>query len=140
MRYWDSSALAALHVEQAATPPIRDLYQRDPVILTWVLSEVEVRSGVARLTRTGDLGRQETQTVLLRIDSFWEEVHEIAMVEAVKVRAKRLLGVHVLRAADALQLGAALAGAYDSPLGWEFVCLDQQLGMAAQREGFSVVP
>jgi hypothetical protein len=82
----------------------------------------------------------EVQTAIARIEAFWESVHEISLVEAVKPRAKRLLGVHPLKAADALQLGAALAGVYDNPLGWEFVCLDRGLGTAARREGFNVVP
>ena len=140
MRYWDSSALVALHVEQSATELVRDLYAKDPDVLTWVLSDVEVRSGVARLGRDGAMGPAEIQAAISRIESFWESVNQISLVEAVKPRAKRLLGVHALKAADALQLGAALAAAYDNPLGWEFVCLDQRLGTAARLEGFNVVP
>jgi hypothetical protein len=140
MRYWDSSALVALHVEQTATPRVRELYAKDPDVLTWVLSDVEVRSGIARLARDASLEAVAAQDAIARIEAFWESVHEISLVEAVKRRAKRLLGVHSLKAADAMQLGAALAGAYDNPLGWEFVCLDHSLGAAARREGFIVVP
>lgn len=140
MRYWDSSALVALHVEQSATTHVRDLYAKDPDVLTWVLSDVEVRSGIARLGRDGAMGPSEVQTAIARVEAFWESVHEISLVETVKPRAKRLLGVHPLKAADALQLGAALAAVYDNPLGWEFVCLDRGLGAAARREGFSVIP
>ena len=140
MRYWDSSALVALHVDQKATAQIRDLYSKDPEVLTWLLSDVEVRSGIVRLGRDGAMDPVEVQTALARIESFWDSVHEVSLVEAVKPRAKRLLGVHPLKAADALQLGAALAGVYDNPLGWEFVCLDHGLGAAARREGFIVIP
>ena len=140
MRYWDSSALIALHIEQSATAQVRDLYARDPDVLTWVLSDVEVRSGIARLARDGALDTAALQAAIVRVEAFWESVHEISLVEAVKPRAKRLLGIHSLKAADAMQLGAALAGVYDNPLGWEFVCLDRGLGEAARREGFIVVP
>jgi predicted nucleic acid-binding protein len=140
MRYWDSSALVALHIEQSVTAEVRGLYTKDPEILTWVLSDVEVRSGIARLGRDGALDPSGVQTAIARAEALWESVHEISLVEAVKPRAKRLLGVHPLKAADALQLGAALAGVYDNPLGWEFVCLDRSLGAAARREGFIVVP
>ena len=140
MRYWDSSALVALHVDQKATARIRDLYSKDPEVLTWLLSDVEVRSGIVRLGRDGAMDPVEVQTALARIESFWDSVHEVSLVGAVKPRAKRLLGVHPLQAADALQLGAALAGVYDNPLGWEFVCLDHGLGAAARREGFIVIP
>jgi len=140
MRYWDSSALVALHIAQQATSRIRELYAADPDVLTWVLSDVEVRSGIARLGRDGALDLAGVQTAVARVENFWDTVHEITLVEAVKPRAKRLLGVHSLRAADALQLGAALTGVYDNPLGWEFVCLDRALGTAATLEGFKVVP
>jgi len=140
MRYWDSSALVALHVEQTMTAGVRDLYARDPEVLTWCLSDVEVRSGILRLGRDGAMTQSQVQTAIARIEAFWQGVHEISLVEAVKPRAKRLLGVHALKAADALQLAAALAGVYDNPLSWEFVCLDRNLAGAAAREGFIVVP
>jgi len=54
--------------------------------------------------------------------------------------AKRCLMVHPLRAADALQLGAALVACGDDPHGFEFVCVDERLNEAARREGFTVRP
>jgi predicted nucleic acid-binding protein len=140
MRYWDSSALVALHVEQASTARVRELYAVDPNVLTWVLSDVEVRSGIVRLGRDGAMDAAEVQLAIARVEAFWASVHQISMVEAVKPRAKRLLGVHALKAADAMQLGAALAGVYDDPTGWEFVCLDRNLCAAAGREGFILAP
>jgi len=59
--------------------------------------------------------------------------------EEVRRQARRLLRVHPLRAADALQLGAAIvwAGRYE---GREFVSLDARLREAARLEGFAVLP
>jgi hypothetical protein len=51
----------------------------------------------------------------------------------------RLLRVHDLRAADALQLGAALTFAEGQPDALGFVTLDGRLAKAAVREGFPVV-
>jgi hypothetical protein len=51
----------------------------------------------------------------------------------------RLLRVHPLRAADALHLGAALVAAEDNPRTLPFVTLDDELALAAEREGFPVV-
>jgi hypothetical protein len=53
--------------------------------------------------------------------------------------ASRLLRVHPLRAADALQLAAALAAAKGDPSSLDVVCLDQRLSEAARREGFRVL-
>jgi hypothetical protein len=47
--------------------------------------------------------------------------------------------VHPLRAADSLQLAAAIIAAEREPTTLEFVSLDDRLGEAASREGFRVV-
>jgi hypothetical protein len=48
--------------------------------------------------------------------------------------------VHALRAADSLQLAAALVAAEHDPRSLRFVALDHRLAEAARREGFEVVP
>lgn len=53
--------------------------------------------------------------------------------------AARLLRVHPLCAADALQLAAARMAAEDRPETLPFVTLDDRLALAAQREGFEVI-
>ena len=55
-------------------------------------------------------------------------------------RAMRLVTTHALRAADAMQLGAALVAVSDQPRGQEFVCGDGRLRDAAGREGFRLLP
>lgn len=64
---------------------------------------------------------------------------EVSDLDAAKMRARRLLEAHPLRAADALQLAAALVGVFDRPEGFEFVAFDDILASAAEREGFSVL-
>ena len=58
---------------------------------------------------------------------------------AVRKRALSLLARHPLRAADAAQLGAALLVAEHLPPDFTFVCLDDRLGEAAEREGLQVL-
>lgn len=52
--------------------------------------------------------------------------------------ARRLLRVHALRAADALQLAAAIAASEADPASLKLVTLDERLAEAARREGFPV--
>ena len=66
----------------------------------------------------------------------WDEVVDLF---ATRSRAVALLARHSLRAADAAQLAAALLVAEDDPAGLEFVCLDERLAVAAEREGLRVV-
>ena len=56
------------------------------------------------------------------------------------LRAARLLAVHPLRAADALQLAAALLWCEEQPHAEGFVSLDVKLREAAFKEGFTVRP
>jgi predicted nucleic acid-binding protein len=44
-----------------------------------------------------------------------------------------------LRAADALQLGAAVVAAEGDPATLDFVTLDRRLANAAEREGFAIL-
>lgn len=140
MKFWDSSALVALHIEQAATAEVRALYERDPDVVAWTLSDVELRSAVCRLGRDGAMTTANAEDAITRIEEFWDSVEVVSMIDAVKVRAKRVLDLHELRAADAMQLAAALTVAQDEPPGWGFVCLDDRLREAARRERFSVLP
>jgi predicted nucleic acid-binding protein len=48
----------------------------------------------------------------------------------------RLLRLHPLQTADALQLAAALVAAEDDPTSQEFLTLDDRLKKAAQLHGF----
>ncbi len=71
---------------------------------------------------------------LRQLRECWTEVGDLALVNG---RAERLLAVHPLRAADALQLAAALVVCEERPVGQRFVCLDANLASAARREGFT---
>ena len=62
--------------------------------------------------------------------------HEVEPGEELRESAKRLLRVHDLRTADALQLAAAVYVAEARPSTLEFVSLDDRLLAAARREGF----
>jgi uncharacterized protein len=53
--------------------------------------------------------------------------------------AIRLLRVHPLRAADALQLAAAVEASEHAPQTLPFVTLDERLHRSAEGEGFPVV-
>jgi predicted nucleic acid-binding protein len=134
VRYWDASVLVALCVEEAATERARALAPGG--IVTWAGSRVEIASAIERGARTGHLGaseRQQALGALAELARAWVEIDSIA---AVCDRAIRLLAVHPLRAADSMQLAAAMVAVSDRPPGHDFVCSDHRLREAAAREGF----
>jgi hypothetical protein len=140
MNFWDSSALVTLHVAQDSTALTRALYVADPDVVAWTLSDVEMHSALRRLEREGLLVGNSLVQAIRRLDLLWETLAQVPQTSAVKSRAKRLLANHPLRAADALQLAAALVACRDEPVGNTFISLDNRLCTAAAREGFTVLP
>ena len=59
-------------------------------------------------------------------------------VLAVRTRANAVLRRHPLRAADAAQLGAAMLVSEQLADPLVFLCLDQRVAEAAEREGLAV--
>lgn len=138
MKFWDSSALVPLLVEEASTAPLQTLYLGEPGTITWWSTPVECASALARLEREGRLDPKAATEAFERLDALAEHWHRIEPVEAVLETARRFLRVHPLRAADSLQLAAAFLAAEGRPSTLELVCLDDRLVTAAQREGFVV--
>lgn len=137
MRFWDSSALVPLFVEQPTSAACRALIRADADVVVWCLSRVEVTSAASRLWREGEPHR--LGALAERLDRFverWTEVTDLAQVVAT---TERLLRVHPLRAADAMQLAAALVLEDHRPRRRAFVCADAALLAAAAREGFEPV-
>ena len=65
--------------------------------------------------------------------------HEVDPSDIVRETATRLLRVHSLRAADALQLAAAIVAAEQRPAALEMLTLDDRVAGAARKEGFAVI-
>jgi predicted nucleic acid-binding protein len=138
MKYWDSSALVPLLVEEETTAPLQETYRGDQEVMTWWGTEVECASAIARLERQGDLDASAAVEAYKRLDAFAQSWQQIEPAPPVRETARRFLRVHDLRAADALQLAAAFLAAEGRPPTLELLCLDDRLTLAAQREGFSV--
>jgi predicted nucleic acid-binding protein len=138
VKFWDSSALVPLLVEEEVTVPIRDLLLGEPGIIAWWGTSVECASALSRLEREGQLSPQTATESFQRLDALARYWHRIDPVDAVLETARRFLRVHPIRAADSLQLAAAFLASEGRPSTLEFVCLDDRLVIAAQREGFPV--
>ena len=139
MRYWDSSAIIPLLVVEATSSRVREVHSADPAIATWWGTAVECISALTRLEREGTLtsaGLGRSIARVRRALTMWTEVQPS---NDVREQAIRLLRVHRLRAADAIQLAAAIVAAEFQPGTLEFVTLDKNQGTAADKEGFRVI-
>ena len=140
MRFWDSSALVSLLVGETQTRRLLALLEADPVVLAWWGTPQECVSALSRLERDGHLDRAGVNGAIARLRALQNVWHEIGPTEAVRESALRLLRVHPLRAADSLQLAAALVASEVQTSGLPFVCLDERLIEAASREGLPLLP
>jgi predicted nucleic acid-binding protein len=79
----------------------------------------------------------QARQVLRQLADAWTEVQPS---EILRETAERLLAVHLVRAADAFQLAAALHWCQRQPTNRELVSFDTRLREAAYKEGFTILP
>ena len=139
MKFWDSSAIIPLILTEPFRRQLLDLLGDDSMMIVWWGTSVECTSAVARREREGDLTVHQATDVLDRLRMLSASWHEVTPSEPVRRAAQRLLRVHPVRAADALQLAAAIIASEHEPGSLGIVSLDERLTIAAQREGFDVV-
>jgi len=140
MRFWDSSAVIPLLVRQSASEQVDAWFAADPDIAIWTLTPVEISSAIQRLLRAGAIADGVADQAERRALDLAESCHVVIDVDDVKRQAQRLLRLHPLRAADALQLAAAVEWCAGRPAGRILHTLDIRLAAAGRREGFDVPP
>jgi uncharacterized protein len=138
MRFWDSSAVIPLLVPEEQTDRRKSLLLHDPQMAVWWACRLECSSALNRLRRDGGLDDHQLSHALAALESLAESWHEVLPTSQLRARAMRLLRVHPLRAADSLQLAAALAASSENPAALPLLTSDDRLGDAARKEGFSV--
>lgn len=139
MRFWDASAIVPLCISEGGASQVDGLFHYDTELAVWWSTHVECASAIARSRRAGRIQATDeaaASDVLADLAMGW---YEIEAGPAVRAHALRLLRVHALRAADALQLAAATVWAGFPAVG-EIVTLDHRLAEAARLEGFTVLP
>ena len=139
MRFWDSSAIVPLLVNQASSAAVSGEAERDPEFVVWWGTGLECVSAFTRLESEGRITATELVTAINHLPVLAASWLEVQPVARLRQTGERLLRVHPLRAADALQLAAAIAAADGDPRSLPFVTLDDRLARAAEREGFPVV-
>jgi predicted nucleic acid-binding protein len=139
VKFWDASALVPTFLDEVSTQQVRNWQASDPSVTIWMMTVVEVMSAIARKQRERpDLAELCKQAIFDVRDAAvtWVQIEDAA---AARHHAERIIMNYPLRAADALQLGAALVAADGEPQSLELVTLDRRLAEAARREGFPVL-
>ena len=139
MKFWDTSAIVPLLSDEEMTDAMQALLAADPNIVVWAFTSIEISSALWRKHRAtrDDVSRAAAQRRLAILVAKWTYVDDF---DAVLRRAHQTVSRHALKAADALQLAAALEAARNDLQSLPFVTLDRDLGTAARAEGFTVFP
>jgi predicted nucleic acid-binding protein len=137
--FWDASALVPLCIHQRITPSVISLYKSYPAVVWWA-TPVEIASALARLVHTREINSSD-----------WAKAHQVAVAladewsviqpsDSLRAKATQLVDRYDLRAADALQLAAALEWCEGAPHGKKFFAADHKLQEAAVLSGFEAEP
>jgi len=135
LAFWDTSALVPLCVRQSITPRAVALYKIHDAVVWWA-TPVEIASTAARLLRMQQLDSRDwskARKLAKRLASSW---FVIQPSDALRARSIELVDRYDLRAADSLQLAAALEWCEGVPEGHVFLTIDQTLREAALLSGF----
>lgn len=108
-------------------------------LVAWWATSVEVVSSFSRLRREEKLTEEGKEQALKRLAYLRSRWTEVQPTHEVRETAERLLNVHKLRAADALQLAAALIWCGHRTSCRHFISGDGELANAAEAEGFRVL-
>lgn len=135
MRFWDSCAVVPLLVAEDRTDAALARLRDDPEVAVWWGTPVECASAIARLEREG-AAMERVAAAFARLDDLAQAWTEVEPHDEVRQVARRLLRVHPLRAADALQLAAAYLVSERRPPTLEVVTFDERVRLAALKEGF----
>ncbi len=138
MIFWDSSAIVPLLVNEPASDDAAAIVETDNAMIVWWATPVECLSAIARREADGTLASADADAARRGIDRLGNSWNEVLASDQVRERAGRLLRTHPLRAADALQLAAALTWARGRPRTHLFCTLDARLADAARKEGFEL--
>lgn len=136
MKYWDSSALVTLFVEQPCSAKYAALYEREGQVITAWHSVAECASAFCRLRREELLTEAQLTELLTHLQTQAENWYILASGNRLEKLTLRMLRIHPLRAMDAIHLAAAclVRGDELAPMG--FFTEDARLTEAAAKEGF----
>lgn len=137
MKFWDSSAITPLLIEEADTALRAEQLRADPDLLVWYGTLPEIESAICRRLREKSIDPTQAEAARNRLNSIAAAWFEVQPTQLLRSRAMRLLRLHPLRAADAMQLAAALIAFRENTTGNSFLTGDHRLATAATLEGFS---
>lgn len=107
--------------------------------IVWWGSAIEVHSAISRLYRERSIDARGKEGALARLHMLSQGWREILPGDPLREIAETLLDQYPLRAADSLQLAAALIWCQQNPAKRTLISGDRRLSEAAKSVGFTVI-
>ena len=135
--FWDSSALVPCLVPERRSADMTALIAADAAVTIWWGTPLECLSALEAKRRevAAPLGAPLYTNALARLAAIVASASKVTPADPLRTRAEQCLKRYPLRAADALQLAAALLSGQR-----ELVTLDVRLAEAARAEALIVLP
>ena len=129
-----------LIVREVASDTVVNLLHEDGDVAVWWGTWVECAVAISRLERENLLDEEGEKGSRNRLGLLGDNWRQARPTDDLRLLASIISKYHPLKAADCLQLAAALRWCEGDTDEANFVCLDQRLRQAASYEGFEVLP
>ncbi|HMS40178.1 MAG TPA: type II toxin-antitoxin system VapC family toxin [Pyrinomonadaceae bacterium] len=138
MSFWDSSALVPLCTSEPRSILAGRLWKTFSTRVVWWETSVEICSALARIERENIISFQQRLNAERRLELLEKVWVEIQPISRIKELARTFPAKYKMKAADSLQLAAALVWCKEQPKNKDFVSSDAHLIKVAETVGFSV--
>lgn len=138
MSFWDSSALVPLCTNEPRSVLAGRLWKQFPQKFVWWETSVEICSALARLERENLITLQKRLNAEKRLGILEKVWTEIQPTKRIRELARTFPAQYKMKAADSLQLAAALVWCKEQTKGKEFISGDEKLIKVAEIVGFTV--
>lgn len=138
MSFWDSSALVPLCTSEPRSISAGRLWKTFSARVVWWETSVEICSALARIERENTISlsqRLNAEKRLVILEKTWIEIQPNSRI---KELARTFPAKYKMKAADSLQLAAALIWCKEQPKSKNFVSGDAKLVKVAETVGFTV--
>jgi predicted nucleic acid-binding protein len=138
MSFWDSSALVPLCTNEPRSISAGRLWKNLSQKFVWWETSVEISSALARLERENLISLHKRLSAEKRLEILEKVWTEIQPIPRIKELARTFPAQYKMKAADSLQLAAALVWCKENPKGKDFVSGDEHLIKVAKTIGFTI--
>jgi uncharacterized protein len=138
--YLDASALVKRYIEEKASQDVNTWIETADMVVTGLLTRVEVAAAIARAGRMKFITSDETLAALRQFRSEWESFHRLPVTENTVVRGDFLAAEHNLRGYDATHLACALIWQETLGMPVTMASFDNQLIEAARGVQLACLP